>query len=184
MKFYDARTSGIAHLQQNRLRSELSILGILIGVASVLCMMAIGDGTQKIIADDIEKLGGPNQVQFWIRPYTYPRGTPKKRTTERYAIADVHAIEAECPDVLYVLTQNRKYPRWATSAQGVQIRSTIEGVTADYAHIIVEEWPVVLSVQWILISVIFSIFMGVIFGIYPAIRAAGMPPIEALRNDT
>ena len=48
---------------------------------------------------------------------------------------------------------------------------------------IVEEWPVVLSVQWILISVIFSIFMGVIFGVYPAIRAAWMSPIDALRND-
>ena len=135
MKFYDAITSGIAHLQQNRLRSGLSILGILIGVASVLCMIAIGDGTQKIIADDIEKLGGPNHVRFWVRPYTYPRGKPKKRTTERYSLADARAIEAECPDVLYVLPQNRKYPRWVTSNQGVQIRSTIEGVTADYAHI-------------------------------------------------
>ncbi len=93
-------------------------------------MMAIGDGTQKIIADDIEKLGGPNQVQFWIRLYTYPRGKPKKRTTERYTLADVHAIEAECPAVLYVLPQNRRYPRWVTSNKGVQIRSTIEGVTA------------------------------------------------------
>ena len=49
---------------------------------------------------------------------------------------------------------------------------------------IVDEWPVVLSVQWMLISVIFSIFMGVVFGVYPAIRAAWMSPIDALRSDT
>jgi putative ABC transport system permease protein len=49
---------------------------------------------------------------------------------------------------------------------------------------IVPEWPVVLSFLWILISVLFSIFMGVSFGVYPAIRAARMSPIEALRTDT
>ena len=63
----EAVAAGIAHLSQNRLRAGLSILGIFIGIASVLCMMAIGDGAKQIIADDIEKLGGANQVQLWIR---------------------------------------------------------------------------------------------------------------------
>ena len=49
---------------------------------------------------------------------------------------------------------------------------------------IVPEWPVVLSVPWITISVLFSIFMGITFGVYPAIRAARMTPIDALRTDT
>ena len=68
MKLHDALAAGIAHLSQNRLRTGLSILGILIGIASVLCMMAIGDGAKAIIANDIETLGGVSQVQFlaWI----------------------------------------------------------------------------------------------------------------------
>lgn len=64
MKLHDALAAGIAHLSQNRLRTGLSILGILIGIASVLCMIAIGDGAKVIIAKDIETLGGVNQVQF------------------------------------------------------------------------------------------------------------------------
>ena len=48
---------------------------------------------------------------------------------------------------------------------------------------IVPEWPVVLSLHWILISLIFSIFMGVSFGVYPAMRAARLSPIEALRAE-
>ena len=48
---------------------------------------------------------------------------------------------------------------------------------------IVPEWPVVLSFHWILISVIFSILMGVGFGVYPAMRAARMTPIDALRAE-
>ena len=46
MKFHDAIIAGITHILQNRLRAALSILGILIGVASVLCMIAIGDGRE------------------------------------------------------------------------------------------------------------------------------------------
>ena len=67
MKFHDAIIAGITHILQNRLRAALSILGILIGVASVLCMIAIGDGAKQIIAEDIDKLGGANQVQFLTR---------------------------------------------------------------------------------------------------------------------
>ena len=48
MKLDDAITAGIVHLEQNRMRAGLSILGICIGLASVLCMMAIGDGTKKL----------------------------------------------------------------------------------------------------------------------------------------
>ena len=48
---------------------------------------------------------------------------------------------------------------------------------------IVPEWPVVLSLYWILISVFFSIFMGVGFGVYPAMRAARLSPIDALRTE-
>jgi len=48
---------------------------------------------------------------------------------------------------------------------------------------IVSEWPVVLSVPWIVVSVLFSIFMGVSFGVYPAMRAARLSPIDALRTE-
>ena len=67
MKFRDAIAAGVTHILQNRLRAALSILGILIGIASVLYMIAIGDGAQQIIAEDIDKLGGANQVQFLTR---------------------------------------------------------------------------------------------------------------------
>lgn len=64
MKFHEAIAAGIRHIQENKTRAGLSILGIFIGIASVLCMMAIGDGAKQIIADDIEKIGGANQVQL------------------------------------------------------------------------------------------------------------------------
>ena len=96
-------------------------------------MMAIGDGTQKIIADDLEKLGGTNQVRFWASPYIYRRGKPRKPTTERYTFEDAHAIEAECPNVLFVLPENYRSRRWVTTGHGTRTRGYIAGVTEGYA---------------------------------------------------
>ena len=132
MKLYDAITAGITHLQQNRLRAGLSILGTFIGIASVLCMITIGDGAKKLITNDIAKLGGPNQVQFWIC-YSRRQLGKLRRTTERYTLADADAIESESPQVIRVLSKNSKYPRWVHTRHGTQIRADIDGVTADYA---------------------------------------------------
>ena len=75
MKLRDTIITGVKPLVQNRLRAGLSILGIFIGIAGVLCMVAIGDGGKKIIAEDIEKLGGANQLTLWTRMSTFKRGT-------------------------------------------------------------------------------------------------------------
>ena len=41
----------------NRLRSALTMLGMIIGVAAVILMLAIGGGVQKQVADSISGLG-------------------------------------------------------------------------------------------------------------------------------
>ena len=132
MKFRDAIIAGVKPLSQNRLRTGLSILGIFIGIAGVLCMVAIGDGAKRILAEDIEKLGGSNQLTLWTRTSTFKRGRPR-RTTERYTVEDAHAIEAECPEVLYVLPNHENYEILVTSQDGSQTRALLEASTADYA---------------------------------------------------
>lgn len=134
MKFHDAIAAGIIHILQNRLRAMLSILGILIGIASVLCMMAIGDGAKQIIAEDIDKLGGANQVQFMTRHGIWKGMRFIRRTTERYTLDDAYAVEAECPEVMFVLPKNDRHRGTITTRHGSQARLYVEGVTADYAH--------------------------------------------------
>ncbi len=134
MKLHDALAAGLAHLSQHRRRTGLSILGIFIGIASVLCMMAIGDGAKELVALDIEKLGGANQVQFWTRWAIFRNKRVVRRTTERYTLADAYAIEAACPDVLFVLPKNDRYRGVVTSPTGGHARPYVAGVTADYAH--------------------------------------------------
>ncbi len=133
MKLRDAITAGVKPLAQNRLRAGLSILGIFIGIAGVLCMIAIGDGGKKIIAEDIEKLGGANQFTLWTRTSIFKRRRLVRRTTERYTSQDAHAIEAECPDVLYALPNYEDYEILVTNRDGNQTRALLEAVTPDYA---------------------------------------------------
>ena len=133
MKIRDVVATGILHLSQNRLRAGLSILGIFIGIASVLCMMAIGDGAKRLITKDLEKLGGTNQVQLWTRSTIWQRGR-LVCTTERYTLEDAKAIEAECPNVLFALPKNERFrPHLVSSQYGSQPSPHLEGVTADYA---------------------------------------------------
>ena len=132
MRLRDAITTGIAHLARNKLRAALSILGIFIGIASVLCMMAIGDGAKKIIADGLETLGGVDQVQLRNLYGTYRRGR-WQRITERLKYDDALAIEVEVPNIRFVLPKNESYDILITTPEGGQSRSILEGVTADYA---------------------------------------------------
>ena len=132
MKPCDAIVAGVKPLLQNKLRAGLSILGIFVGIAAVLCMVAIGDGAKRILVEDIEKLGGANQLTLWTRTSTFKRGRPR-RTTERYTVEDAYAIEAECPEVLYVLPNHENYEILVTSQDGSQTRALLEASTADYA---------------------------------------------------
>ena len=134
MKLYDAIVIGIEPLFLNRLRAGLSILGIFIGVASVLCMMAIGDGAKHLIAKDIEALGGSNQVRLSTRTAIWKGRRLLRRTTERYTFEDAYAIEAECPDVLFALPKNEGYRAFVTRQGISQARPLLEGATAEYAR--------------------------------------------------
>ena len=44
-------------LTKNVVRTGLSILGIVIGIAAVIAMMAVGTGTQKAVEEEISRLG-------------------------------------------------------------------------------------------------------------------------------
>ncbi|OHV72727.1 ABC transporter permease [Ensifer sp. LCM 4579] len=57
MRTTDILRTAARALRGNRLRSALTTLGIIIGVASVVVMVAVGAGTQAAIKDEIEKLG-------------------------------------------------------------------------------------------------------------------------------
>ena len=98
MKLYEGFSTGISVILQEKLRSALTMLGIIIGIAAVLAMLAIGEGAKRIVMQEFEKYGG----HFFVRrnPWIWrgDRAFPN-RSGEHIIYEDVLAIEAECPSV-------------------------------------------------------------------------------------
>ena len=57
MSFFDALRIAVRAIIANRLRSLLTLLGLVIGVSSVIALIAVGQGTQKGVSDQIRGLG-------------------------------------------------------------------------------------------------------------------------------
>ena len=102
MKLYEGISTGLSVLLQDKMRSALTMLGIVIGVAAVLAMLAIGDGAKRIVMQEFEKWGGHFFVRrnpwIWRGDRVFPN-----RSSEYLKYEDVLAIEAECPSVESVI---------------------------------------------------------------------------------
>jgi putative ABC transport system permease protein len=89
-------------LLANKLRSSLTMLGIIIGNASVIAMVGIGQGAQRLAAEQFESLG-PNVL--FVTP-----GTRQARDTtfdlpKTLVLADAEAIATQVPSVKDVAPQ-------------------------------------------------------------------------------
>ena len=57
MSYAEAVRSALAALRANKLRSALTMLGIFIGVAAVIAMVAVGAGARAQVLEQIRSLG-------------------------------------------------------------------------------------------------------------------------------
>ena len=96
-------------------------------------MIAIGDGGKRIIAQNLEMMGGANQIAFYTRTSIWKGQRLVRRTTERYTLEDASAVETECPDVLYVLPKVEDFNTFVSNRNGNQAKARLEGITVDYA---------------------------------------------------
>ncbi|MGC4394003.1 MacB family efflux pump subunit [Hydrogenophaga sp. T2] len=91
----EAAKTALRALRANVFRAILTLLGIVIGVASVIAMLAIGDGAKQVVIDRISAMGSNLLL---VRP-----GAPNQRGFQNIAtlvLADVQAIDKEVPNVL------------------------------------------------------------------------------------
>ena len=57
MKWRKLMSVALKSIARNKMRSLLTMLGIIIGVASVITLVSLGEGSQKDIEDDVASLG-------------------------------------------------------------------------------------------------------------------------------
>jgi len=71
MKFTNSFKTAIIGLKTNKTRSFLTVLGIVIGIASVILMMSLGDGAQNLILRQIMSMGANN---VYVEPGAFSGG--------------------------------------------------------------------------------------------------------------
>jgi putative ABC transport system permease protein len=86
----------------NKLRSSLTMLGIIIGIASVIAMIGIGEGAQRLAAEQFESLG-PNVLFITAGTQSSRRHTTNLPKT--LVLDDAEAIAVEVPSITSVAPQ-------------------------------------------------------------------------------
>ena len=122
----------IRAIAANKMRSFLTALGIIIGIASVITMLAIGQGTKKSIQSNISEMGS-NMIM--ISPGADMRGGVRQDASsmETLKMADYEAIKEGCNYVKAVS------PLVQSSGQFIygnnNAPSSIYGINQDYLEI-------------------------------------------------
>ncbi len=115
-------------LAANKLRSTLTVLGIVIGNASVVAMIGIGQGAQQFTQEKVESLGA-NLL------YVFVNQEDRNGTSEssQLVLADVDAIAAQAPAVKIVsplISSN-----FQLTYQSRTTKAGVQGVTPSYLQL-------------------------------------------------
>ena len=77
-------------IRRNVLRSFLTVLGVVIGVAAVIAMVTVGQGSSQQVAASVESLGTNVLI---VRPGTQIMGPGSRNTAPPFKLADIAALE-------------------------------------------------------------------------------------------
>ncbi|TXI16270.1 MAG: FtsX-like permease family protein [Nitrosomonas sp.] len=118
-------------LRQNRMRTALTMLGMIIGVAAVVLMLSIGEGARTKINETIAAMGSN---LFIVVPgatssggFSFGSGSVRTLTiSDAYAIAELPSINATAPVVSGTVQLNYAAKNWST---------IVTGTTANYFEI-------------------------------------------------
>jgi len=97
---------GLSSLFKNKMRSLLTMLGIIIGISGVVGVVSIGSGARKLILSEFERIGASNEVIIWRRDWVRKGGHWERvKNNEFLDNEDALAIAANCPDARIVHTE-------------------------------------------------------------------------------
>ena len=133
--FMNALQLAIREILRNRLRSFLTTLGVVIGVAAVVTLVTVGGGVTEKVSEDMSKLG-TNILH--VRPGQFRGPGGGSASAKKFKLADVNAIRREVPDLAGVS------PTGASSGIAVHGNlnwsTTVRGAVNDFFT--VKDWTI------------------------------------------
>ena len=136
---------GISNLRRNPLRSALTILGIIVGVGSVVSMVSVGDGSSAMVLREIERTGGTKMIEIYKDDWDKQSGTLsraagsavrgrsrwRRNRAEDLETEDAFAILDRARGIVNVVAED-DMPGWSVSYKGRTKESRIVASTAGY----------------------------------------------------
>ena len=120
--FLNAILLALREIRRNLMRSFLTVLGIVIGVAAVITMVTLGNGATRMVAEQISSLGSnllilrPGQR---LGPGRDSAGAPNFRATDVEALlVQVPSLKAVAPVVSSTVTLVAGAENWSSSVTG------------------------------------------------------------------
>jgi len=134
MTTFDILEETYFSLTANKVRTALTMLGIVIGIGSVIAMVSIGQGAQSSIESNIQSMGSdlitvsPGAARTQGAGVREMRGGAKSLTQE-----DAAAITKEIPLAKAVASEISS--RYQVTTKGKNTNTTVDGVTASYPEV-------------------------------------------------
>jgi putative ABC transport system permease protein len=131
--FFEVIKLSLQAIWRNKLRSFLTVLGIVIGVGAVIAMVTIGNGTTQKVTADLAKLGSN---LLFVSPGQFGPGRASS-DAKPFTIRDVAAMRAQLSGVKAVAPVAQKS---MTIIAGADNRITVVTGT-DNDYFITQDWP-------------------------------------------
>src|SRR5882762_7764382 len=130
MKYNELFSSAFRALRGNLLRTLLTMLGIIIGIASVIMIVSLGQGASQAITSQVSSLG-TNLI--FVIPGTQQPGRVSSTNTLKYS--DVQAMEVKnaIPSITEVSAQATLNAEIVANGQNKNV--SVLGVSSAYANI-------------------------------------------------
>ncbi|OWV75326.1 multidrug ABC transporter substrate-binding protein [Rhizobium sp. R339] len=135
--FFETLKLALRAISRNMLRSFLTVLGVVIGVAAVIALVTIGNGTTAQVSTELSRLG---TNMLFVRPGQFGPGRASSEA-RRFSLKDVAAIRDQVSGLRAVAPANQST---ATVIFGGQNHSTtVYGTTNDY--LVAQDWDLTLG---------------------------------------
>jgi putative ABC transport system permease protein len=128
-------------IRRNALRSFLTVLGIVIGVAAVIAMVTIGNGTTAKVTADLAKLGSN---LLFARPGQFGPGR-SSTDAKPFNVRDVEALKTQMPGVRAVAPVAQKS---MTVIYGGENRVTV-AIGTDLDYFVTQDWALAAGRQFL-----------------------------------
>jgi putative ABC transport system permease protein len=138
MKLFDSFRSALQSIIVNKLRSALTMLGVIIGVASVIAMVAVGNGASIQVQQQVLSLGS-NLVT--VTPGNQSSDTGLRGAgaqSVNLTLDDMNAIQAQLGPTIAAVEAEQSAGRWQVTAAGQNWNTQVTGVTTGYPE--VRDW--------------------------------------------